>query len=200
VYNWRVNRSLAALPLLLALGACHGGASSKSAADAKLSIDRLYPLRAGSVWSYDVDTGDGPPTLAITRVTRREGARAEVSSGGPSITYEQRSDGLYRVDRDAYVLKTPLAVGTRWDAGQGGSAEITSLGQRVSTPGGEFSDCVEVRESDPSTQKQVRTVFCPDVGPVEVESTITLQVSARGARVLAKLRGYDFSGALGTPQ
>jgi hypothetical protein len=96
-----------------------------------------------------------------------------------------------------YTLKLPLAVGTRWDAGQGGFAEITAVGQHASTLAGEFGDCLEVRETDPAAQKVVRTVFCPDVGPVEVESTIVLQVSARGARVLAKLRGYDFSGALG---
>jgi hypothetical protein len=178
------------------LAGCHAGAA-KHAGDAKLTIERLYPLRAGSVWSYDVETGEGPPTLAITRVTSAENGSAQVSSGGAPITYEQRSDGLFRADRGAYTLKEPLVVGTRWDVGQGGSAEITAVGAHASTLAGEFDGCLEVRESEPASQKQVRTVFCPDVGPVEVESTIALQVSARGARVVAKLRGYDFAGALG---
>lgn len=189
-----VKRTSIALCLLLA--ACHG-AHAKHAGDARLTIERLYPLRAGSVWSYDVETGDGPPTLAITRVLSASQGRAEVSSGGPTIVYEQRADGLYRVDRGVYALKRPLAVGTRWETGHGGSAEITAVGQVVNTLAGEFAGCLEVRESEPAAQKQVRTVFCPDVGPVEVESSIALTVSPRGARVVAKLRGYDFSGALG---
>jgi hypothetical protein len=185
---------------LWALAACAGcpRGAVKNAGDAKLTVERLYPLRAGSVWSYDVETGDGPPTLAITRVTRAEGDSAEVSSGGPPIRYEQRRDGLFRADRGVYVLKLPLGLGTRWDTAQGGSAEITAVGTHVSTLAGEFDGCLEVRETEPAAQKQVRTVFCPDVGPVEVESTIALQVSARGARVYAKLRGYDFAGALGS--
>jgi hypothetical protein len=66
----------------------------------------------------------------------------------------------------------------------------------VSTVAGEFVGCVEVRESAGAGQKVVRTVFCPDVGPVEVESSLQLAVTGRAARVLARLRGYDFSGAL----
>lgn len=187
---------LSILALGLVCAACHAGAA-KHAGDAKLTVERLYPLRAGSVWSYDVETGEGPPTLAITRVVSAENGSAKVSSGGPPISYEQRADGLFRADRGAYVLKLPLAVGTSWELGQGGKAEITAVGTHSSTVAGEFDGCLEVRESEPAAQKQVRTVFCPDVGPVEVESTIALQLSARGARVLAKLRGYDFAGALG---
>jgi hypothetical protein len=163
----------------------------------RLSVERLYPLRAGSVWTYDVDTGEGAPTLAITRVLSSADKQAEVSSGGVPIRYEQRADGLYRTDRDVYVLKLPLRVGATWDAGQGATAEVTDLDKRVSTVAGEFSGCVEVRESAGKGQKQVRTVFCPDVGPVELESTLQLEITGRGARVLARLRGYDFSGALG---
>jgi ribosomal protein S28E/S33 len=164
----------------------------------RLSIERLYPLRAGSVWTYDVDTGEGVPTLAITRVVSSADKQAEVSSGGAPIRYEQRADGLYRADRAVYVLKLPLRVGAIWDAGQGATAEVTDLDKRVSTVAGEFSGCVEVRERSGEGQKQVRTVFCPDVGPVEVESTLQLAITGRGARVLAQLRGYDFSGALGS--
>jgi hypothetical protein len=178
------------------LAGCHG-ATVKNAGNTKLTVERLYPLRAGSIWSYDVETGEGPPTLAISRVTSAANGRAEVSSGGTPLIYELKPDGLYRVDRSAYVLKEPLVAGTKWDVGQGGSAEISAVGKHASTFAGEFEHCVEVVEREPAAQKTVRTVFCPDVGPVEVESSISLQVSARGAKVLAKLRGYDFSGALG---
>jgi hypothetical protein len=179
--------------------ACHTGPAAHAGSDTRLRIDRLYPMRAGSVWTYDVDTGAGPPTLAITRVTSSAEGRAEVSSGGPPIVYEQREEGLYRADRGGYVLKLPLTQGARWDAGQGTTAELVDVEKHVVTPAGEFSGCIEVVEQGGETPKLVRTVFCPDVGPVELESSIALEVSGNSARVLARLRGYDFSGALGGP-
>lgn len=188
-----------ALALCSLLFACRGPAPAASGAKDRLSVDRLYPMRAGSVWTYDVDTGDGPPTLAITRVVASAEGRAEVSSGGAPIRYEQRSDGLFRDDRGGYVLKQPLAPGARWDAGQGVTAEVVDIDKQVSTPAGEFGGCVEVVERGGATEKQVRTVFCPDVGPVELESSIGMAVTGGAARVIARLRGYDFSGALGAP-
>ena len=191
-----MNIAYASLLALCFLTACHGAQAANGKSGDRLSVERLYPLRAGSVWTYDVDTGDGPPTLAVTRVLSSADKRAEVSSGGAPIRYEQRADGLYSSDREVYVLKLPLRVGASWDAGQGATAEVTDLDKRVSTVAGEFVGCVEVRESAGAGQKVVRTVFCPDVGPVEVESSLQLAVTGRAARVLARLRGYDFSGAL----
>ena len=68
--------------------------------------------------------------------------------------------------------------------------------KHVVTPAGEFSGCVEVHESGGATPKEVRTVFCPDVGPVELESSMPMALSGQHARVIARLRGYDFSGAM----
>lgn len=185
--------------LLLLLAGCHGGAAAHGGTGDRLAIDRLYPLRAGSVWTYDVETGDGPPTLAITRVTARKESEVEVSSGGAPIRYALRDGGLYRPDRGTFLLKPPIRKGASWDAGHGATSEVTDVDKRVATPAGEFSGCVEVRESGGDTPKIVRTVFCPDVGPVELESSMGLAVTGATARVLARLRGYDFSGALQTP-
>ncbi|MFT3927120.1 MAG: hypothetical protein QM778_31530 [Myxococcales bacterium] len=192
------------LPSLLLLGplacavAC-GSAQPKTQASDPLEVARLYPLRAGSVWTYDVDTGQGLPTLAITRVLSSDGARTEVSSGADPIVYETRPDGLFRADRGVYVLKAPIRKGASWDAGSGSQAEVVDTDRQVSSPAGDFSHCVEVRETGGSAGKQVRTVFCPDVGPVEVESSMQMELSGQTARVSAKLRGYDFSGALSQP-
>ena len=185
--------------LALLLSACQAGLGATGSRDDRLRIDRLYPMREGSVWTYDVDTGEGVPTLAITRVSAHGGSRVEISSGGVPVAYELRSDGLYRTDRGAYVLKLPLRPGASWDAGEGASAEVTDIEKKVSTPAGDFSGCVETRESGSASGKVVRTVFCPDVGPVELESSLELAVTGGSARVLARLRGYDFSGALAVP-
>ncbi|MDB4976368.1 MAG: hypothetical protein JWN48_4709 [Myxococcaceae bacterium] len=186
--------------LLVVLCGCHPGKPESGAGGDRYSVDRLYPLRTGSVWTYDVETGDGSaPTLAITRVVQSKDGKAEVSSGGAPLVYEQRPDGLYRSDRAVYVFKLPLRVGATWDAGQGATAEVVSLDKQVSTVAGDFTGCVELRETGGAAQKVVRTVFCPDVGPVELESSLSLPVSGSGARVVARLRGYDFSAALSAP-
>lgn len=188
--------ALAALALALAACAGQGGAVGPST---PVAVARYYPLRAGSVWTYDVDTGEGVKVLAITRVVARTGAFAQVSSGAEPIAYEERPDGLFRSDRQAYVLKEPLRQGASWDDGEGGKAEVTRTGVTVSTFAGSFQGCVEVREGSQGGHKQVRTVFCPDVGPVEVESSMAMALTGKSVRVRASLRGYDFSGALAGP-
>ena len=79
---------LAATALTL-LAAC-GGAQPAPAVSSPLEVSRLYPMRPGSVWTYDVDTGQGLPTLAITRVTSSDGKRSEVSSGADPIVHDPR--------------------------------------------------------------------------------------------------------------
>lgn len=186
------------IPLLFALCAC--GASRPEVNEAtRVSIERLYPLRVGSVWTYDVDTGQGLPILAITRVTANDGTRVEVSSGSDPIRYEIKPEGLFRTDRGGYLLKAPFDKGRQWDAGGGATAEITKVSLDVETAAGAFTSCVEVSESGAAGGKIVRTIYCPDVGPVEVESSMFMDLSKQTARVVAKLRGYDFSGALVEP-
>ena len=179
---------------LLWLG-CGGGPPRAESHD-RLSVDRLYPLRPGSVWTYDVDTGEGLPTLAITRVTGRTGDQVEMSTGSDSISYQVRPDGLFRPDLGSYILRAPFQKGARWETREGQSAEITDVAKQVSCPAGDFQGCLEVREAGGPSQKQVRTVFCPDVGPVEIESSLHIALTGQAARVVARLRGYDFSGAL----
>lgn len=187
-----MKRALASLCLVLA--ACGAAQHANKGSSDPLSVERLYPLRAGSVWTYDVDTGQGLPTLGVTRVLSADGSHAQVASGGDPIPYELREDGLYRADRGAFVLREPIQVGRTWDAGGGATAQVRDVVKTVSTPAGDFRGCVEVVEQGGEAGKVVRTVFCPDVGPVELESSIALPTSGGSARVLARLRGYDFSG------
>ena len=192
----RILRSYLAF-LFVGVSACGAAPEARSGAD-KLSVDRLYPLRAGSVWTYDVNTGQGLPVLAITRVLRSQHGKIEVSSGGEPVVYEARPDGLYRPDRAGFVLKAPIRKGAQWDAGGGARAEVVETDKQIATVAGEFTGCVEVVETGGAADKVVRTVFCPDVGPVEVESSVSLEISG-AARVLAQLRGYDFTGVLAGP-
>jgi hypothetical protein len=182
--------------IVIALSVACGAAAPKSGVASSITVERLYPMRAGSVWTYDVDTGEGLPVLAITRVLAASNGQVEVSSGSDSLHYELRPEGLFRVDVSSYLLKSPLTAGARWEGHDGGRAEITRIDARASTPAGDFANCIEVVETGGQSDKRVRTVFCPDVGPVEIESSLHIQLTGKSTRVLAKLRGYDFSGAL----
>jgi hypothetical protein len=191
------HQRLAVALCLVLLAACH--AHGKAKTDDRMSVDRLYPLRQDAVWSYDVDTGEGLPILAITRVTKVEAQRVEMSvAGRQSIAYERREQGLFRPDCEAFVLLAPVRAGESWDACGKATAEVRSVEKDVSTPAGEFHGCVEIVETGAAGGKVTRTVYCPDVGPVEVESTMPVpQGGGELARVIARLRGFDLSGNAG---
>lgn len=176
--------------LLGASLACGGGSHAVRKPTGPVDIHSLYPLGAGQAWSYDVDVGDGGDrVLAVSRVVDVQGDTFLVRSGGNEVLrYAHRPDGWYRPDRGAYLLRGPVAVGTAWPSGGGGSAEITAVEQRVQSPAGTFERCVVVSEQGAASGQQVRTTYCPGVGPTEVVSSMT--VRGQPLRVVATLRGY----------
>lgn len=194
-----MNHARLAVALLLLLLAACSRSGGKGNNDDRLSVDRLYPLRQDAVWSYDVDTGEGLPILAITRVTKVEAQRVEMSvAGRQSISYERRDEGLYRPDCETFVLQAPVRAGESWHACGKATAEVRSVQKDVSTPAGEFHGCAEIVETGGNGGKMTRTVYCPDVGPVEVESTMPVPGGGgEVARVIARLRGFDLSGNAG---
>jgi hypothetical protein len=177
-----------------------GCASAPAAVpDRPLTPGRLFPLELGSAWSYDVDTGDGSAVLAVVRVTEAAHGRAVVHGGEGATHYELRPDGVYRQDRDGYLLKAPLQQGAGWDSGRGMRAEITRTDARFESVAGSFAGCVEVIERGAPSGAIITTVYCPDVGPVSVISALDL--TAGQVRVVATLRGYRIgtdSGGTGT--
>ena len=194
-----MNQPRLAVALCLALLAACSRSGGKGNTNDRLSVDRLYPLRQDAVWSYDVDTGEGLPILAITRVTKVEGARVDMTvAGRQSISYERRDQGLYRPDCESYVLEAPVRAGESWDACGDATAEVRSVEKDVTTPAGQFHACAEIVETGAAGGKMTRTVYCPDVGPVEVESTMPVPGGGGElARVIARLRGFDLSGNAG---
>jgi hypothetical protein len=168
------------------LGCASGPTPAKTV---ELTPARLYPMAPGSAWSYDVDAGDGTAVLAITRVTSAGEGRAVVQGGEGATHYELRPDGIFRADRGGYLLKAPLRTGATWSSGGGLTAEIAAMDAAIETPAGAFRGCVEVVERGAPTGAVISTVYCPEVGPVQVVSTLVL--SSGEVRVVARLRGYQ---------
>ncbi len=175
--------------LLVTCVAVLGCAGAKSVAS-----DSFYPLRAGNAWSYDVNTGEPPSTLAVSRVEAVDGAIATVRTGQGSVQYEIREDGIRVVSEDAWLFRTPLKEGASWPARGGRTGRLGATDVSIETQAGSFTGCLEVIETGGKLELEVRTVYCPAVGPVAVDSTMRSSASDRAISVHARLRGYDVSG------
>lgn len=178
------------------VGACAG--SRPPAVEVRgLAPTDLYPLQVGNAWSYDVDTGDDTTTLAITRVEAFDGRVAEVRTGRSTVLYEVLPDGIRVLPGDAWLLRVPLTEGAGWPGPGGREARLISTGVSVETVAGSFTRCVEVSETGGELELEVRTVYCPAVGPVAVDSTMRSQVGDRAVTVSARLRGFDVQPTAG---
>jgi len=168
------NTWLLALALCL-LPACGASAPRTAGFDPeRLAPERLYPMRDGYVWSYNVDTGTGMNTFAVSRVVRAEGSTFAITNGGEEIVYEVREDGIYRPQSGNYLLRAPIEVGASWPGSAGATARVTSVTEEVDVQAGHFEGCVSVLEENDESGRVVRTVYCDGQGPVLVESTQTL--------------------------
>ena len=173
----------------LCLSACAGSATHTSAPPRDLSPSSLYPLHEGSAWSYDVDAGDGQLVLATSRVLRSAQGVVEVQSGQGVQRYLLTAQGIARAGGDAYLLRAPIAAGSRWAAGPNTQARVAQVEQTVKTPAGEFEACVVVEEQNAESGQEISTTYCPGVGPVRLESRMT--VRGQALRVTAVLRGFS---------
>ncbi len=153
----------------------------------------LFPLETGNAWSYDVDTGESSTTLAVSRVESFDGRIAEVRTAQTLVRYEVLREGIRVPPGEAWVLRLPFEEGATWPGRGGRTARLVSMGLQVETRAGAFEDCVLVSETGGKLELEVRTVYCPRVGPVSVESTMRSNLSDRALTVSAKLRGYEVS-------
>ena len=196
-------RPLALLPLL-ALAAC-GAAPPPEETPAvdRLAPTTLYPMPDGAQWVYDVDTGGPePPTLGIFEVVEAEGNRRSVANNrgmdargnvrhGEPVTYEVVDGGIRHAASGAWLLRAPIELGAEWAARGGRTARVTALDAAVEVVAGRYEHCVEVTERGGEAGRIVRTVYCPGVGPVEIESRMDTELTMRSVTTHARLRSHD---------
>lgn len=192
---------------LLALPAC-GGATAEVARPRgdRLAPATLYPMIEGAQWVYDVDTGGPePPTLGIFEVVSVEGDRRSIANNrgmtregqvrhGDAITYEVTRDGIRHVASGGWVLRAPVREGAEWEAMGGRTARVVDTDASVEVVAGTYDHCVDVEESGGEDGRVVRTVYCPDVGPVLIESRMESRLTTRSVATRARLRTYDSGG------
>jgi hypothetical protein len=160
------------LSLVFAIVACGGNKSPEAPKPSKWKGALLYyPFEPNSQWSFRVSGPPGLPTLLkIDKVIAFDGQIAIVQSGAESRTYKVVPDGIVRDPSGAYLLKYPVKLGDKWPGAKGATVEVTRVDAKVEVPAGTFEGCVETTETIQGDEAGlVRTVFCPDVGPVEAE-------------------------------
>jgi hypothetical protein len=176
---------------LLFMGCATTGTGQGTSADAPLTAARLFPMIQGAVWSYHIDTGTALPALGILRVVGATGQTASLApDGGQETHYERVPEGIRIAGTDEWVLHEPIAVGTEWTGRGARRARIAEMDVAIELPAGEFTRCVKVEEIGAENRIDQSTVYCPDVGPVIVESTTTTELTHAFVRVRAELLGY----------
>lgn len=188
----RVGTVLSSMLWVALVCSCAGRSSAPTEPRAAGVLD-LYPFAKGNAWSYDIDTGESSTTLAVTRVESFDGKIAEVRTASATIRYEVRPDGVYVPSEDAWVIRAPVRVGSTWLGRGGREARVVATAVTADTPAGTFEQCVDVMEEGGKLELEVRTVYCPNVGPVIVTSTMRSHVSERVLTVSARLRGFSVS-------
>ncbi|MGF1464615.1 MAG: hypothetical protein ACFCGT_00650 [Sandaracinaceae bacterium] len=189
-----------AIAAVLAAGCGAATPSANEASADPLAPSSLYPMTLGSQWVYDLRTGPEPPSLGIYEVVEADGPRrtiavnrgmdAEGTVGyGEPDHYDVTAEGIRHVASGAWVLKAPIRVGATWPALRGRTARVQAVDVGVEVIAGTFDDCVSVVETGEATE--VRTVYCPGVGPAILEVHLELQLASGGAEIEGRLRSYD---------
>lgn len=167
----------ALLVAMVALGAC---ASVPREDQGSSTLEAYVPLAVGQARTYAMRF-PGQEGERTVRIVRRdaEGYFIDDAGGSWAIT----ASGLR--DRDRYLIRAPLEVGTKWRAVVSASAvehyEIVSVGEPCEARAGTFSDCLVVASRlrrDAKVSLLGRFTWAKGVGLVKVETRA--EVAGRG--------------------
>ncbi len=180
---------LCALLLAAACGAAQNGSATSDAE--RLDPRNLFPLGEGYVWNYNVEYGDDIPVLGTRTVDRVMGPRVELIVGAEREVYELRDEGIYHPATSTWLLRAPIHEGAEWPSQGGRVARVTSTSATVEVPAGRFEGCVRVEETGGEADKYVQTVYCPNIGPVFLETRMELTLTETPAGVVGRLVGCN---------
>ncbi len=192
------------LALLLTIAGCGPAATGvERPRGDRLAPATLYPMLEGAQWVYDVETGGAePPTFGAFEVIEVDGDRRSIANNrgmdesghvryGDPIQYEVTPEGIRHVASGRWVLKAPIQEGAEWPAMGGRTAHVQDTDASVEVVNETYDHCVDVEESGGEDGRVIRTVYCPDVGPVLVESRMDSQLTTRTVSTRSRLRSYD---------
>lgn len=189
----------------MAVGVAVGCGAAKSGGDAKgptkhSGVLRYYPLDPGMQWSFMLrESPAAPGLLVVTKVVAFDGTNAELRTGTSTTALRVAPDGIVREPQHTYLLRWPVELGAKWPTSPGASLEVTAVDQKVTVEAGSFEGCIETTERFGGDEaKVIRTVFCPEVGPVTLEAT-ALGLEGGAVTQRATLRAFGPGQVLAPP-
>lgn len=186
-----MRRSILAVLIMAAAGCAAIEIERAESAPKRSLIELYFPSSEGSVWSYDVDTGEALKSLVITRVVMRQGSHVAINnSGAEPIFYELREEGIFHLASGSYLLKLPFEVGESWRS-RDGIARIVRVNERVEIDDARYAPCVIVEESRAGSGARVETSYCEGIGVTRIETS--LEGGPHPRPTIATLRGFQIA-------
>ncbi len=148
-----------------------------------------FPLGVNNRWNY---LGEGNEYASYIRempFVKNNQAQTYVDNGGTvaaevfqidadTVTrtffagekYEQENmlEGGFTSNDHTVIIKSPLNKGTVWK-NDGETREIVAIDARVNTPAGDFSDCLQIKITNPDSTSTVFEYYAAGVGMVKRE-------------------------------
>lgn len=158
-----------------------GGAPKK--AESKSLAEVYFPLEEGRIYSYATNEG-GETGMLVARVHRADPTHGELRLSNATKRFVFTPEGV-AYEAGAFILKTPIDVGTSWPGEHGGTTRIATVDAAPKVPAGSYASCiVTIEEGGRPPGARYTTTYCPGVGMV------LLEVSMKGAESRAELKSY----------
>jgi hypothetical protein len=160
-----------------------GSGQDKPAAMPRSTVELYFPLEEGKIYNYVTREGDETGML-VAKVHRPDAIRGELRLSNATKRFAYGPEGV-SYEGGAFILKTPLDVGSSWRGEHGGTTTVASVDASVEVPAGHYSSCVRtVEQGGRPANSRYETTYCPGVGMV------LLVVQANGAEARAELKSY----------
>jgi hypothetical protein len=171
------------LLLICALAAAACTTTSKTTAPSKPQVTAgdFYPLNIGTTWSYEVKLLGETRLIDVSTLRKNADGFVEDSTGAQFMV-----DGFGVRDQKRYLLRNPIATGTKWTNVVSVSSveayEITASDQPCDAPAGKWDGCVVVESRnrvEEGTTLVNEMTFAPGVGIVRLSTVL----ESKGKRI-----------------
>lgn len=160
----------------LALAACTttSKATSTGPTQPAQTAGDFYPLGIGTTWTYEVKMLGETRTIDVSTLRKTGEGFVEDSTGAQFLI-----DGFGVRDQKRYLLRNPIAAGTKWTNVVSVSSveayEIIAANQPCDAPAGKWEGCVVVESRnrvEEGTTLVNEMTFAPGVGIVRLSTVL----------------------------
>lgn len=176
------------------LFACAGTSSRSDEPRQERSLEPYVPLKVGYAWTYAVRF-PGQAGRRTVRISEHDDQGYFVDDAGGAFQLTQ--SGLR--DRDRYLIRHPVRVGTTWKAVVSAGAvehyRIERVGEPCEAQAGRFEDCVVVQSTlrrDASLTLRITFTWARGVGLVKVKTVADVRGRGQIPQTEQSLVSYRF--------